>query len=524
MKFKYFFAALAAVFTIGAFVSCSEDFEPTYLDGLTVSQSYVAISTDGGSATIDVNASEAWSIENTPDWLTITPASGNAGTTKVTFSAEANSAGRNCEVLVKMGDKVQRVNVLQGLATVSTVSCAEVNNGIEGKTYRVTGVVTKIVESATYGNFYISDGTGEVYVYGTAYNGQTKQGALLKYGIEVGDEVTIQGPLTIYKGTYELTDVEVIKVNKSLIKVDSVSVNNEAVDLSAKPIAKEGGDFTAHLTCKANGINVEIPEDAENWLSIRKINGGDITFRAAANDGGARSTTIKFTTSDSNGKSYSADLAVVQEGSIQEVTVEQFLAAEVGDALYKITGRVTSRTDLGHKFDLETYGNFDLVDASGNAYIYGVMTPEMVSKQFGTLGVKEGDIITVIGKRAEYKGAAQMGSAYYVSHTPVTKIDAASFNALADDANTWYELTGTVTDGTSQSGHKFDLATYGNFDLVDATGDVYVYGLTTGWGGASKSAGQLGLNAGDVITIVAHKSSYKGASQAGSAWFVKKAE
>ncbi|MCF0208288.1 MAG: DNA-binding protein, partial [Bacteroidaceae bacterium] len=270
MKLKYFFAALAAVFTLGLIVSCGEDFEPTYQDGLTVSQSSVAISTEGGSATIDVNAADAWTIENIPTWLTVTPASGSAGTTQVTFSAEANAAGQTGEVVIKMGDKEQHIKVYQGVPTVTAATCAEVIKGIDGKSYLVTGVVTKIAESATYGNFYINDGTGEVYIYGTLYDGKTKQGALLKYGIEVGDEVTVQGPRKDYNGTIELVDVEVIKVNKSLLKLDSITVNNDniAADLEKQPLAKEGSDFTVHLACKtANGISVAVPEDAQSWLS-----------------------------------------------------------------------------------------------------------------------------------------------------------------------------------------------------------------------------------------------------------------
>ena len=523
MKLKYFFAALAAVFTLGLIVSCGEDFEPTYQDGLTVSQSSVAISTEGGSATIDVNAADAWTIENIPAWLTVTPASGSAGTTQVTFSAEANAAGQTGEVVIKMGDKEQHIKVYQGVPTVTAATCAEVLKGIDGKSYLVTGVVTKIAESATYGNFYINDGTGEVYIYGTLYDGKTKQGALLKYGIEVGDEVTVQGPRKDYNGTIELVDVEVVKVNKSLLKLDSITVNNDniAADLEKQPLAKEGSDFTVHLACKtANGISVAVPEDAQSWLSIKSINGSNVTFHAAANNAGARSTTLTFTTTDGS-KDYTAQANIIQDGSIQEVSVAEFLAAPVGDALYKLTGRVTNRTDItDHKFDLATYGNFDLVDATGNVYVYGVMTPEMQSKKFATLGVKEGDIITIIGKRAKYKELEQVGSAYYIEHQTVTKIDAASFNKLADDANAWYELTGIVTDGTAQDNHKFDLTTYGNFDLVDASGDVYVYGLSTGWNGVSKQCASIGIKAGDELTIVAHKASYKGASQAGNAWYV----
>jgi hypothetical protein len=73
------------------------------------------------------------------------------------------------------------------------------------------------------------------------------------------------------------------------------------------------------------------------------------------------------------------------------------------------------------KFDLETYGNLSLQDETGEIYVYGVSTGwNGASKQFGTLGVKEGDQLTVIGYRTSYtKGdykLLQIGGAMYVSH------------------------------------------------------------------------------------------------------------
>ena len=88
--------------------------------------------------------------------------------------------------------------------------------------------------STTQGNWDIVDATGKVYVYGTLdAKGNTKNFASL--GLEEGDEVTIQGPKTTYGTTVELVDVTVLKINKSLIKVDSVY--NDVLPV-------EGGIFT----------------------------------------------------------------------------------------------------------------------------------------------------------------------------------------------------------------------------------------------------------------------------------------
>ena len=147
MKLKYFFpffvAAIAAIFT-----SCSDDNDPTYLDEIRVSQSYVSLNTNGGSTSIDVVANGNWTVSDIPEWLTVSPTSGSGNGT-ITFSA-GEGEGRTAEVLITCEGKVQRINIIQGIATVSNATCAEVLAGPDSKTYRVTGTVTKIVNT-TYG-------------------------------------------------------------------------------------------------------------------------------------------------------------------------------------------------------------------------------------------------------------------------------------------------------------------------------------------------------------------------------------
>lgn len=62
-------------------------------------------------------------------------------------------------------------------------------------------------------------------------------------------------------------------------------------------------------------------------------------------------------------------------------------------------------------------------------------------------------------------------------------------------------------------------ATYGNFDLTDESGKVYVYGLLTPEGEAKKFA-ELGVEAGDTLTVLAIYSEYNGEPQVKNAIFV----
>lgn len=71
MKLKNIIAAFLATMTLA--IGCESEAE--YLDEVRVSSSYVAIPAAGGDQTITVNAKAAWSIEDAPEWITITPAS-----------------------------------------------------------------------------------------------------------------------------------------------------------------------------------------------------------------------------------------------------------------------------------------------------------------------------------------------------------------------------------------------------------------------------------------------------------------
>ena len=216
MKLKYFLSFFALVALLS---SCSDDDAMTLLDEIKVSSSYVSIDVNGGSNTITVNAKEAWSFDEAeiPAWLTVSPKNGGAGETTVTFTAPAAPDGRNTVLHIACGINSQNINVIQGLSVVKNATCAEVIEGPESKNYRVTGTVASIVNT-TYGNWYLRDETGEIYIYGTLdAKGNTKN--FLSLGLEVGDIVTVEGPKTVYNGTVELVDVTVVKIQKSLVKV-----------------------------------------------------------------------------------------------------------------------------------------------------------------------------------------------------------------------------------------------------------------------------------------------------------------
>lgn len=94
----------------------------------------------------------------------------------------------------------------------------------------------------------------------------------------------------------------------------------------------------------------------------------------------------------------------------------------------------------------------------------------------------------------------------------VTYTTVAEFLAAEVDDTTFYTLKGTITRVANTS--------YGNFDLTDETGTIYVYGLYSEDGVTSKYWATSGAKLGDDIVISAKRAEYNGSAQAGSARFM----
>lgn len=92
------------------------------------------------------------------------------------------------------------------------------------------------------------------------------------------------------------------------------------------------------------------------------------------------------------------------------------------------------------------------------------------------------------------------------------KVTVAEFLAAEEDDTTLYRLRGTITSVVN--------TTYGNFDLTDDTGTVYIYGLMSSDGETNKYWAQSGAKLGDDIEIITARASFNGTPQGENAWFV----
>ena len=197
----------------------------------------------------------------------------------------------------------------------------------------------------------------------------------------------------------------------------------------------------------------------------------------------------------------------------EEITIGEFLNRADPNTTYRLTGTVKNISNT-------LYGNFDLVDATGSVYIYGLLDKDGNAKNFESIGIKEGDTVTLEGKYKDFNGKAEIANAQYISHvsggdgpgpsTPAEQITIADFLAKADP-NTTYRLTGKVSNITNTQ--------YGNFDLVDATGTIYIYGLLDKDGNA-KNFESLGIKEGDEITIEGKYTTYNDSPQIKNAQYI----
>lgn len=95
----------------------------------------------------------------------------------------------------------------------------------------------------------------------------------------------------------------------------------------------------------------------------------------------------------------------------------------------------------------------------------------------------------------------------------IEKLTVAEFLAKEVDENTYYELTGTVSNISSDY--------HGNFDLVDETGSVYVYGISSAKGAGDKNVlANLGIKAGDAITICGTRGEYGSTVEVMNAYYI----
>ena len=241
-----------------------------------------------------------------------------------------------------------------------------------------------------------------------------------------------------------------------------------SINPTSQRVSSEGGSFD--ITVTSNVAWTVSSDNSAFTVNPTSGNGnGTVTVQYTANtDASERTATITVSTTDENIANKTLTCSVTQSAqgaSTDEpvvATIAEVLAAEVNDNVwYQITGMITN-------IENTSYGNFTIEDETGSIYVYG-LTAEKVDKNdqsFSTLGLSEGDILTLVGTRDEHYGDPQVGGpAYYISHEEgelpenpglisgtagdgiySSTIDLTQASVNADDEK-WYNYTFNVNGG-----------------------------------------------------------------------------
>ena len=367
-------------------------------------------------------------------------------------------------------------------AAAATNAAMKLESGaVSEQAYFIKGKVASIAtdkngnvlnfDQGTFGNasFYISDdgsATNQFYCYRVLYLGNKKwasgDGDILK----VGDDVIVYAKLTLYNGKTP----ETVQNEGFLYSLNGVSKGG---------VPEEGNKPSDHST-------LEKPYTVSDAVAAGSGNEYVKGFIVGSVEGQVLSSGAHFSTENAVATN------IILAESASETDVTKVMAVQL-----------PSGTDIRTKLIIK--------DNAGNlgkeVVLYG-----SIENYFGQLGLKTVTFAVLDGVEIGTKPGSDPAPSGDVQTVTVSQ-----FNDAAESTSVWYQLTGTISN--LKAGDK-----YGNFDLTDATGSVYVYGVLSIKGGAKQKFQELvtahNIQNGTTITIIGNRGSYNGKIEVMNAYFV----
>ena len=533
MKLRNLFVgAVAAVF---ALAGCQEKEQNLGTPDISISTNELTFDVEGGEQALTVNATRDWKVETDADWVVVDPAKGEASADDQTVTVtvlENTGMDRSADLKFTIGMKSKYLTVSQagpgGSAEALIVYYNDYDKVEAEKTYgsgsswpyldqfdgwmNQTGTGAANVEYAYSGmsaranstsdssySDYAGSGKNNMFFGKSAYLA-TKNialGGATDFTLTFGSEKYSQDGDSVFKNA----EFHVYLSNDAAkwVEIDYTFAGTEGGrwNIAAADFSVPAGTENLSVCVKADVASVYRMDDLKLVISdggaeVDFSKGVEMDFTAGGSTGGGSTTAP-----ESKGKK----------------TVEEFIAAADTQNYYELTGTVSGFNP--------TYCSFDLTDATGKIYVYSVLD---ASKAEWTSKISNGGTITIYGKYLYYEQKSQheVVDAHIVSFegdgsgstTPsgqpesLTKATIAEFLAAPESSDVWYELTGEIISIAKQD--------YGNFTIKDATGEIYIYGMTSKWVGSNdKSFSQIGLKVGDTVTLGTLRGSYNGQPQGG---------
>lgn len=330
-------------------------------------------------------------------------------TLKVTVTVGEASDSKEFEVKVPAA-KLNIITIAEAIALAGT------DGSYTEEKYYIQGIVTEVANDK-YGNVYVEDATGKLYVYGMySADGSVRYDALAAKP-QVGDLVTLYGVLGSYNGSQQMK-------NSWLAEYYDVVTIPEAIEL-----AGTDGSYT-EASYTIQGVITEVAN--EKYGNVY-VSDGENSFYV-------------YGMYDYKGNRYDAMEYKPQVGDV--VTLTGSLGSYKGTAQMKnatlvetvnpystagLTANAVAREDNNYTETLyyakgvvtevanTKYGNLYVQDESGSIYVYGLYSADG-SVRYDAMEAQPqvGDTVIIRGSLGNYKGTAQLKNAQLIVLTAGT--------------------------------------------------------------------------------------------------------
>lgn len=263
---------------------------------------------EGGEVTVAISSNISWTASVSPltsrdnvDDVKVSIEKGTPATSELKVSFGRNDGynrgaiitltGRDASAAVTINQPGAKGELIESL-TIAEFNAKPVDASIF---YQISGTVTKIAQSNKYSNFYLNDGTAEVYVYGL-YEGkggpQYTDGWLDRMEVKVGYTMTIGATRGQYNATIEAMNaypIEWAAPTTPMITCDAPEVT----------VGAAAGEATfAVTTMNLKSDFTVTPAESYDWITDYTKSGrasGNIVVKVAANEDTENARVAKFT-------------------------------------------------------------------------------------------------------------------------------------------------------------------------------------------------------------------------------------
>lgn len=558
MKLRNLFVgAVAAVF---ALAGCQEKEQNLGTPDISISANELTFDVEGGEQALTVNATRDWKVETDADWVVVDPAKGEASADDQTVTVtvlENTGMDRSADLKFTIGMKSKYLTVNQAGPGGSAEALIVYANDLDGgKVEKIGNYWPYLDQSDVWRN---EKGTGidnlqytskDVSIRSVSstnnlfFPAAKTDASFSIQNLELGSVTSLQltfdashGSTNGYKKTFsnEEFKVYVSKDNAKWVELSydlAVKSDNEFDEATAR--------FTVADTDKLS-IGFKHPIASADAYRLTNIVLSVYDGQDATAIDFSKAIDMDFGTVVGSGSGSNPGTGDLPEGTGEGTLDSPYDAAKatkVASALADgetkagvyVKGIVKSFKDVS---SIAQYGNISyyITDADGVANFYVFRGKYLDNAKFTSEDqLKIGDEVVVYGDLVNYMGnTPELAQGNYIvslnsstgggnsgsgetpsidKPTSLVKATVAEFLAAAED-DTWYELTGEIV--SIETGNA-----YGNFTIKDATGEVYIYGMTSKWVGSNdKSFASLGLKETDIVTLGTLRGSYNGQAQGG---------